>query len=248
MSEWIPYESSDDPSLEVSIDVDFDGDDEFQKSHPYLVKVTITRFATDDGGQPTEAVAEELFELEQRLEAACEENDAESACTVSGSGKYEIYIYAAGMEAAAALKEDVGTASFAIDVTVDRDDAWKAYGKYILRGDELEDARDADQIAQMDEAGEDLAEPFTVIFDCDVPEGKEDAAAHALVAAGFEINEEAYDSETVIEASRTMLVTTLNLKAARTDIARAIKPFGGSYEGWGIDPDEPGGLEEDDED
>lgn len=248
MSEWIPYETSDAPALEVSIDVDFDGDTAFQKSHPYLVKVTITRFATDDSGQPTEGAAEELFELEQRLEAATEENDAESVCTVSGSGKYEIYIYAAGAQAGAALKEDAGTASFSIDVSSERDDAWKTYGRYILRGDELEDARDSDQIAQMDEAGEDLSQPFTVIFDCDVPEGKEDAAAHALAAAGFDINEEAYDSETVIEASRSMLVTTANLKSARTDLARAIAPFGGTYEGWGIDPDETGALDEDDED
>jgi hypothetical protein len=54
----------------------------------------------------------------------------------------------------------------------------------------------------------------------------------------------------VIEASRSMLVTPQNLKAARADILRAIAPFGGTYEGWGIDPDEEGAddLVEDDED
>ncbi|MGC2129363.1 MAG: DUF695 domain-containing protein [Candidatus Aquilonibacter sp.] len=236
MSEWIPYETGDAPSLEVSIDVDFDGDDDFKKAHPYLIRVSITHFATDGGEQPTEAAAEELFDLEQRLESACEENDAESVCTVSGSGKYEIFIYAAGMDAAAALKEDAATASFSIDVTVDRDDAWKAYDRYILRGEKLEDARDADQIAQMDEGGEDLTQEFDVTFDCEVSEGSENAASRALNEAGFETPREVYDG--VIPATRTMLVTVENLKSARTQIQRAIAPFSGTYEGWGIDPDE----------
>jgi hypothetical protein len=93
----------------------------------------------------------------------------------------------------------------------------------------------------MDEAGEDLTQAFDVIFDCEVPEGKEDAALRALAAAGFETEEESYDG--VVEASRAMLVTPENLKAARADIMRAITPLGGTYEGWGIDPtadeDEP---------
>jgi Regulator of ribonuclease activity B len=102
----------------------------------------------------------------------------------------------------------------------------------------------------MDEAGEDLDEPFLVVFDVDVAEGKEAAAAKALASASFDVSEEPYDSETVIEASRSMLVTPQNLKAARADILRAIAPFGGTYEGWGIDPDEEGAddLVEDDED
>jgi Family of unknown function (DUF695)/Regulator of ribonuclease activity B len=245
MSEWIPYETGDAPSLEVSIDVDFDGDDDFKKTHPFLVRVSITHFAIDDGGQPTEAAAEELFDLEQRLESACEESDAESVCTISGSGKYEILIYAAGMDAAAALKEDAATASFSIDVTVDRDDAWKAYDRYILRGEKLEDARDADQIAQMDEAGEDLTQEFDVTFDCEVSEGSESAAARALNDIGFETPRDVYDG--VIPATRTMLVTVENLKAARTQIARAIAPFSGTYEGWGIDPDEAEDEEDDEE-
>ncbi|HUN29500.1 MAG TPA: DUF695 domain-containing protein [Alphaproteobacteria bacterium] len=234
MSEWIPYATSDAPSLEVSIDVDFDGDDDFVTSHPYLIRISITGFATDGDGQPTEAAAEELFDLEQRLEAVCEEHDAESVCTISGSGKYEIYVYAAG--AADTLKEALGGPSFSVEVSVERDDAWKAYERYILRGEELEDARDSDQVAQMDEAGEDLTQEFDVTFDCEVPEGSVGAARRALEAAGFDTPGETYDG--VIPATRTMLVTVENLKAARTQIQRAIAPFDGTYDGWGIDPDE----------
>ena len=246
MSEWITYESSDDPSLEVSIDVDFDGDDEFKKSHPFLIKMRITGFVTDEGGQPTESAAEELFELEQRLEGACEQNDAESVCTVSGSGKYEIYIYAAGAEAAVALKEDAGGASLSLDVTAERDDQWKAYERYILRGNELEDARDSDQIAQMDEAGEDLTQEYDVTFDCAVPDKSVKAALHALNEAGFDTPSDVYDD--VIPATRSMLLTVQNLKTARTQIERAIAPFSGTYEGWGIDPDGVDELDDDEND
>ena len=97
----------------------------------------------------------------------------------------------------------------------------------------------------MDEAGEDLTQEFDVTFDCEVSEGSEKAATRALDEVGFETPREVYDG--VIPATRTMLVTVENLKTARTQIQRAIAPFGGIYDGWGIDPDEAED-EEDDED
>jgi len=250
MADWIPYETSDNPSLEVSVDVDFADDDPFRKTHPFLLTVTASRFAADADGQPTDASAQALFTLEQQLESVCDEHDAATVCTVSGTGKYEIYAYAGGPEAAAALGERVRGLAIDVDVSSRREDSWATYERFVLHGDELEEARDNDQIAQMDEAGEDLDEPFLVVFDVDVPEGKEAAATKALASAGFDVSEEPYDTDTVIEASRSMLVTTENLKAARTDIMRAIAPFGGTYEGWGIDPDEEGGddVDSDDED
>jgi len=250
MADWIPYETSDNPSLEVSIDVDYADDDSFRKSHPYLLTVTASRFPTDDDGQPTDASAQALFALEQQLESVCDEHDAATVCTVSGTGTYEIYAYASGPDAGTALHDQVNGLTIGVDVTSRREDDWATYERYALRGEELEDARDSDQIAQMDEAGEDLDEPFLVVFDVDVPEGKEAAASKALASAGFGVSEEPYDSDTVIEASRSMLVTPGNLKAARTEILRTIAPFGGTYEGWGIDPDEEGADDdvEDDED
>ncbi len=250
MADWIPYETSDNPSLEVSIDVDYADDDPFRKNHPFLLTVTASRFPTDSDGQPTDASAQALFTLEQQLETVCDEHDAATVCTVSGTGKYDIYAYAAGPEAAAALGDRVRGLAIDVDVSSRREDNWATYERFVLRGEELEDARDNDQIAQMDEAGEDLAAPFLVVFDVDVAEGKETAAANALASAGFAVSEEPYDTDTVIEASRSMIVTPENLKAARTDILRAVAPFGGTYEGWGIDPDEEGAddLDADDED
>lgn len=246
MADWIPYETSDTPSLEVSVDVDFAEDDTFRKAHPNLLTITASAFATDSDGQPTDASAQALFSLEQQLEAVCDEHDAAAVCTVSGAGSYKIYVYAAGTEAAEALRERVAGLQIAIDIQSQRDDAWATYERYVLRGEELEEARDNDQIAQMDEAGEDLTQEFDVVFDCEVPEGKEAAALQALRSAGFDTEEESYDG--VIEASRSMRVTPPNLKAARTQIVSAIKPLGGTYEGWGIDPDADEAVYEDDED
>jgi hypothetical protein len=235
MADWIPYETSDTPSLEVSVDVDFADDDAFRKAHPNLLTILASGFATDPDGQPTDANAQALFNLEQQLEAVCDEHDAAAVCTVSGAGSYTIYAYAAGGEAAPALQERVAGLQIGITIKSERDDAWATYERYVLRGEELEEARDNDQIAQMDEAGEDLTQEFDVLFDCEIPEGKEEAALEALRNAGFDTEEESYDG--VIEASRAMLVTPENLKAARADIVRVIKPLGGTYEGWGIDPD-----------
>ena len=247
MADWIPYETSDTPSLEVSVDVDFAGDDAFRKAHPNLLTIAVSKFATDADGQPTDASAQALFNLEQQLETVCEEHDAAAVCTVSGAGSYTIYAYAASDEAATVLRAGVAALGIAVDVQSTRDDDWATYERYVLRGEELEEARDNDQIAQMDEAGEDLSEPFTVVFDCDIPDGSEDAAMNALEDANFDVGEESYDG--IIEASRSMIVTAANLKAARLDIVRAIAPFGGTYEGWGIDPDaDEAGEEREDED
>jgi Regulator of ribonuclease activity B/Family of unknown function (DUF695) len=246
MADWIPYETSDTPSLEVSVDVDFADDDTFRKAHPNLLTITASGFAIDSDGQPADGSAQALFGLEQQLETVCEEHDAAAVCTLSGAGSYKIYVYAAGNEAAEALRERVAGLQLAVDIQSGRDEAWAAYERYVLRGEELEDARDNDQIAQMDEAGEDLTRAFEVVFDCEIPEGKEAAALQALRNAGFATEEESYDG--VIEASRAMLVTPENLKAARAGILRVISPFGGSYEGWGIDPDADEAAYEDDED
>jgi hypothetical protein len=235
MADWIAYETSDTPSLEISVDVDFADDDSFRKTHPNLLTITASQFATDPDGQPTDGSAQALFSLEQQFEAVCDEHDAAAVCTLSGAGSYTIYAYTAGTEAGDALRARIAGLQIAIDVESQRDDAWATYERYVLRGEELEEARDNDQIAQMDEAGEDLSEEFHVVFDCEIPEGKEDAALRALTDAGFDTEEESYDG--VVEASRTMLVTPENLKTARADIMRVIAPFGGTYEGWGIDPD-----------
>ena len=246
MADWIPYETSDTPSLEISIDVDFADDDTFRKAHPNLLTISASQFATASDGQPTDASAQALFSLEQQLEAVCDEHDAATVCTISGASSYKIYVYAAGTDAAAALRERVAGLQIAIDVQSTRDDAWTTYERYVLRGEELEEARDNDQIAQMDEGGEDLAQKFDVVFDCDIPEGKEAAVLQALRNAGFDTEDESYDG--VVEASRTMNVTLQNLKAARADIMRVIAPFGGTYEGWGIDPDADEAEYADDED
>lgn len=246
MADWIPYETSDTPSLEVSVDVDFAEDATFRNAHPNLLTITASAFSTDSDGQPTDGSAQALFSLEQQLESVCDEHDAAAVCTVSGAGSYKIYAYAAGTEAGEALRDRVAGLQIKIDVQSQRDDAWATYERYVLRGEELEEARDDDQIAQMDEAGEDLTQQFDVVFDCEIPEGKEAAALQALRKAGFDTEEESYDG--VIEASRAMQVTPENLKAARTQIVSAITPLGGTYEGWGIDPTADEAEYEDDED
>ena len=246
MADWIPYETSDTPPLEISIDVDFADDDTFRKAHPNLLTITASQFASDPDGQPTDASAQALFSLEQQLEAICDEHDAATVCTISGASSYTIYVYAAGADAAAALRERVAGLQIGIDVQSTRDDTWTTYERYALRGEELEEARDNDQIAQMDEAGEDLARAFDVVFDCDIPEGKEAAVLQALRNAGFATEDESYEG--VIEASRSMVVTPQNLKGARAEIVRIITPLGGTYEGWGIDPDTDEAEYEDDED
>jgi len=247
MPDWISYQTGDEPSLEVSVDVELDDDRDFRADYPYAVTIAASGFSVDTDGQPTEAAAEQLFTLEQRVESACEEHDAESVCTVSGAGRYIIYAYAANAEVDTALREALAGLKPPVTVSVERDDQWQTYERYVLRGEQLEDARDADQIAQLDEEGEDLDQPFEVIFDCNVPDARASEALQALRQAGFETLNESDDEGDEIQAVRTMSLTPQNLKAARAEIVRIVTPLGGAYDGWGIDPDDEEFEESDEE-
>jgi hypothetical protein len=239
MPEWIPYETSDEPSLEVSIDVDLDGDATFQAAHPYLVTIAASGFPTDADGQPTDAAAENLFALEQSAEAACEANDATPAFTVSGGGKYQLFAYAkSGIEGA--LREAFASASVSVSVTSQRDESWATYGEYALRGDDLEDARDCDLIAQMEEAGEDLSVDYVVTFAWSVDDTKVKAALEALRSAGYDVPVEIEDD--IIQVEVEMQISPENLVQQRTAMSKALAPFAPQFEGWeadGLDDEEP---------
>lgn len=234
MPEWIPYETSDEPALEVSIDVDLDEDAAFRKSHPYAVTLAVSGFPVDAGGQPDDTTAETLFGLEQRADTICSGSDAALACTVSGDSKYLLIAYAASNALEAALREALTGHSFAMDVRSERDDAWAVYERYALRGDDLENARDADLILQMQEAGEDLSQEYAVTFEWSLQNKRSlDAALQALRNAEYDVPNELYDD--IIPVTVEMFITEEDLQDARAAIAQVLAPYQARYEGWEFD-------------
>lgn len=234
MPEWIPYETDDEPSLEVSIDVDLDGDVALRKTHPYLVTVTVTGFAPGADGQPDDAAAEGIFALEQRAEATCAAHGATPAFTVSGDSRYQFFAYAPTGEVDAPLREALAGAGFSVEVKSSRDDAWAAYEEYALRGDDLESARDCDLIEQMEESGEDLSQEYLVSFEWTIRnESALDAALAALRDAGYEVPQELYDE--IIPVETQMLITPEALHDARTAMTKVLAPYQPSFEGWEAD-------------
>jgi len=234
MPEWIPYETADEPALEVSIDVDLDGDAAFKAAHPYLVTVTVSGFTSDAGGQPDDAAAERLFALEQRAEAACSANGATPAFTVSGAGTYRLFAYAGTGDIETPLREATAEGGMRVDIRAERDDTWAAYEEYALRGDELENARDCDLIEQMEESNEDLSEEYIVTFEWSIQNERAiETALQALRGAGYSVPADPYDD--VISVAMQMLITPDALHDARTAIARVLAPYQPSFEGWEYD-------------
>ena len=234
--EWFSYETADEPASEVSIDVDFDADPDFRAKHPIAVVVTIRGFAADSGGQPNDDQAAALYDLELAVENTLEANDAALVCTISGGGSFVLCGYAADSSAENAMRSVVTPTPFAIDVRSENDAAWSRYEAYILRGEELEEARDADQIDQILGSEEDDNATYEIDFslEFDTIEGLK-ASIPAIEAAGFEVHGETEyeDSEPQLWATRVLELDVDVLKAARAQLEQIIAPNGGHYEGWG---------------
>lgn len=242
MPDWVPYETNSTPALEVSIDMDYADDAAFRSAHPFRITVTAKHFATDADGQPSDEAATALFALDEFVETFAAGHDAAVVCTASGDGAYRIYVYAATPAAAPALGESLADREPAVDVRSDRDDAWALYAQYALSGEELEAARDYDQIEQMQDAGEDISLPWRVTFDAVVEETRYHEAREALANAGFAIDNEYIDN--TVAGTVTLTLTPDTIKAARTKFMAALANFSPSYEGWGADePDEEAELQ-----
>jgi len=250
MAEWIPYEHPGDATLEVSIDVDFDDDAAYRSAHPFAVTVTLAGFLLDDGGQPDGTVVDQLYELEQRVDAACEANDAAMACTLSGDGRYRMVAYASSQSIDVPVREALEGSPFRSEVRIDRDDKWTTYETYVLRGDDLEHARDADLIEQLYEAGEDVTASCQVVFEWEIPDqSRLSAATRAIIAAGYGGPETSdstepvqhfdEDVEFVVDCYVTMALSADGLAAERKKQAALLGPFGARYLDWELAFDEP---------
>jgi regulator of RNase E activity RraB len=239
MAEWISYESADAPPAEISIDVDFDEDDEFRETHPHAAIVTVSGFRAGGDGQPDDQTADALYELESGIEAALNASGGALVCTVTEGAKFTLYGY---VEEASNLEmlRSVSQPALKIDIRGERDDAWKFYDEYILRGEELEEARDAEQLEQLEEAGADLDAPVVVSFYIEFPSNDRlRDALPPLQKAGYtvpEISAEFFSDEGVTVA-REIVLTLENLMSERTKINAIVAPFEGQYDGWGVDED-----------
>lgn len=239
MAEWISYESADEPPAEVSIDVDFDEDAEFKKAHPYAAIVTVSGFPTGSDGQPDDATANALYEMESGIEAALNASGGVLAMTVSEDAKFTLYGYVEDASNVDLLRT-VTQPSLSVDVQSERDDAWANYERYILRGEELEQARDAEQLEQLDEAGALLDEPVEVSFylEFESSDGLRDALPQ-LRSAGYNVPEISaeYFSDEGMTVSREMVLSPESLSAERAKIDAIIEQHGGAYDGWAVDED-----------
>ena len=221
MPEWISYDQE--SAGAVMFDAELLDDQEYRSAYPTALIITVTGFDTDAEGEPTDLAAQALFGYEQALESALDEHDCEIVVTVSDPNKYIIIGYTASSDVESTVR---GVACpYTADVRTERDDTWKHYEEYALRGEELEEARDDEQISQLIDEGIEEGEEITLVFDVFLPDHDE------------------YEDENFPVEVREVLAQTVKLspdavKAARQKVQTAIKPFNGVYEGWGVDEDD----------
>jgi hypothetical protein len=244
MAEWISYESADVPPAEVSIDVDFDDDAQFKTAHPYAAIVTVSGFSGDAEGQPNDSTADVLYDLERQVESALNASGGSLVCTVSEDSKFTLYGYVADTANADALAS-ISLSSLQVGARSERDDTWENYGRYILRGEELEAARDAEQLGELEDIGAFLDEPVDVSFylEFDNTQSLRDALP-ALRNAGYTVPQFEGVIDDGMTVVRNMLLTAENLAAVRANLQHVTAPYNGRYDGWSADEDE---LEETDE-
>lgn len=239
MAEWISYESEDEPPAEISIDVDFDEDEDFKAAHSYAAIVTVTGFRPDAGGQPDDGAADVLYQVESGIEAALNASGGALSVTASHAGSFTLLGYVQN-ESDVELLRAIKQPSLSIDVRSERDVDWSNYERYILRGEELEEARDAEQLDQLEESGALLDEPVEVSFylQFDDSDGVRDALPK-LRAAGYTVPQisEEYFADEGMTVAREIVLTAENLKTQRATIATIVESDGGRYDGWGVDED-----------
>src|SRR5215469_3484002 len=187
MSEWLSYQAHDDSNGQaVFVDFDAELDDrELQSKFPESVILTVGGFETDADGLPTSAAEDQLYELEQRIEAILDDKNGKLAVCVATAGKYAFVTYFAQTPLSSLLQTPVSL-PLTSESQSKRDPEWEAYKTWALEGDDLEEERDRAQLDQLEEYGVDLTEETEITFDFEFAKADDALAADlALASAGF---------------------------------------------------------------
>lgn len=233
MPEWISYDQE--PAGAISFDAELLDDAEFRAANPIAVTVTVSKFDVDANGQPTDEASDALFAYEQALESALAEHESDLAATATEPNSFMLLAYAATEEAASVARGV--KCPYPADVRIESDPSWAKFEELALRGDELEEARDDEQISQLEDEGFELGEELTIFFALSFTDEKQLAgASKALELAGFEAPQVEEFNE--LQAAKRVALTPDAIKGARTAVLSIVKPFDATYEGWGIDEDE----------
>ena len=220
MPEWISYDQE--TAGAVMFDAELLDDQEYRSAYPTALIITVTGFDTDADGDPTDLAAQALFGYEQALESALGEHDCDIVVTVSDPNKYILIGYTDSSDIESSAR--AVACPFKADVRTESDPSWKHYEEYALRGEELEEARDDEQISQLIEEGIEEGEEITIIFDVFLPD--------------FDEYDDNFPGVVSDLLTQTIELTPDAVKEARLKLQAAIKPFNGIYEGWGVDEDD----------
>ncbi|HTU83210.1 MAG TPA: DUF695 domain-containing protein [Candidatus Acidoferrales bacterium] len=238
MSEWLSY-TRDEGGAPAVVDFNAELDDRDVRAQcATCISLVLSGYQCDAGGMPTDSVDDELYALERRLEDALDARGGVLAATLAQKGTYEFLAYAPA-DLSQACADLARAAGFAVASYAAADDPqWTRYARLALSGDELEDARDREQLEELETAGEDLERAREIFFDFDFPDGERAEAARTAFGGGTIEAAGATDDEGTEVQTVFVAVPTLEaVRAERTRLSAIALRFGGVYRGWGTDPD-----------
>jgi len=235
VTEWLSYDTTiDGASALVDVDAAFD-DARERPRYSTAIEVTVTGFPVDGDRLPTEDADDALFAVEQRIEDLLDASDGVLAATVATAGTYRFIAYAADGALQSRLATAAAAAGMQATATAQPDPEWKAYARWALSGDALEEARDRAQLEELESVGDDLTAEHELTFDYEFDdEESARAGAAAFEEAGFELADEPLD--VFVQVPVRLVPTAEAVKNARIRMNAVAAHCGGSYAGWGSEP------------
>jgi hypothetical protein len=239
-SEWLSYDDSDAGGKPVVVDFDARFDDASERgANDYRIAVTVSGFSTDADGLPDDAAEDELYDVGQRIESALGERGV-LAFSLAGSSAFAWHAYASDSSLTPALEKAARADGLDVSSSGTNDPQWSEYERYALTGEDLEQARDCEQLEELTEAGDDLRAEHDISFDYEFPSHEAAVAAqHALAAAGMpatdlfgDVIAEDSGVDTIV---RRLVPTPEAISRERARLNAIVVPCGGTYAGWGTE-------------
>ncbi|HTX58144.1 MAG TPA: DUF695 domain-containing protein [Verrucomicrobiae bacterium] len=236
MTEWLSYSAAIDgaPGV-VDIDVDL-ADPEVQEQYPVAIELSVRGFEADSSGLPTDRADDVLYALEEAIETALG-NDGVLALTLAASGSYRFVSYATEAAFEQAVRDTAVKAGLEPSSSSAGDPQWSRYAAWALSGEALEQARDREQLEELESVSNGLGNALEIEFDYEFSDERSaQAALDALGAAGA-AGEADFGEQAIVHVRRALAPTPEAIGGERARLNAVVARYGGAYLGWGCDPE-----------
>jgi hypothetical protein len=238
-SEWLSYDDNDAAGAPAVVDFDAALEGAERPAYAHRIDLTVRGFTPDADGLPVDAAEDQLYGVERQLEALLGDGGV-IAVSVASGGSFTWHAYARDASHDADLESAARESGLATSLSGADDPQWQTYARYALVGEELECARDCEQLEELSNEGVDLSVPREIDFDYEFPDPQSAAAAYEAFTDEDDDRDRIgghVDGDVTIHVPRVVVPTPDAIRLARIELNALFVSRGGTYAGWGMDPD-----------